>query len=76
MTSNQVAEVKGHALALALADQTDGDRLHAARRAGLVDRAPEHRRDLVAHEPIEEATSLLGVDEAQVEVAGLVDRLA
>ena len=74
VTSNQVAEAKGHALALALTDQSDRDRLHAAGRAGLVDGAPEHRRDLVAHQSVEESATLLGVDQSQVEVAGLARR--
>ena len=39
------------------------------------DLAPENRRHLVAVEPVEDAPCLLRVDEAAVEIAGMVDGL-
>ena len=61
------------ALPLPLDDQPGRDRLHPAGRQALPDLAPQHRRDLVAVEPVQDAPGLLGVDQVQVEVAGLLD---
>ena len=58
-----------HPLALALDDEPRGDGLDAACREALRDLLPEHRRDLVAVEAVEDAPRLLGVDEAIVDVA-------
>ena len=60
-----------HALALALDDEPRRDRLHAPGRQSLHDLPPEHRRDLVAVEAVEDAPRLLRVDEARVDVARL-----
>ena len=64
---------EGDPLPLALDDQPGGDRLHATRGQPLPDLAPEHRGDLVAVQPVQDAAGLLGVDQALVEVAGLLD---
>ena len=69
---------EGDALALALDDQADRRALHAAGRQAAVDPAPQHRRHLVAVQPVEDAPRLGGVDEAVVDaprvVDGVVDR--
>ena len=48
--------------------------LHPAGGQALADLAPQHRGDLVAVEPVEDAPGLLGVHEPGVELAGLVRR--
>ena len=53
-----------HALALALDDEPRRDRLHAPGGEPLHDLPPEHRRDLVAVETVEDPPRLLRVDEA------------
>ena len=60
-------------LALTLDDEADRRALDAARRQAAVDAAPQHRRHLVAVEPVEDAAGLGGVDEAVVEAARVVD---
>jgi hypothetical protein len=50
-------------LALALADDPHGDRLHAPGRQPAPHLVPEERRQLVAHEPVEHAARLLRVVE-------------
>ena len=62
-----------HALPLALDDDPGGDALHPAGGEALRDLAPQHRRYLVAVEAVEDAPGLLGVDEAAVELAGVLD---
>ena len=59
-----------HPLALALDDEAGRDGLHAAGGEAGLDLAPQHRADLVAVEPVEDATGLLGVDEPGVDLAG------
>jgi hypothetical protein len=54
-----------HPLALALDHQARGDGLHAARGQPGIDLAPQHRRHLVAVEPVEDAAGLLRVDEVE-----------
>ena len=56
-------------LALALDDQPGRDRLHAPRREPLRDLLPEHRRDLVAVEAVEDPPGLLRVDQPVVDLA-------
>ena len=63
-----------HPLALALDDEARRDRLDAAGRESAHDLLPEHRRDLVAVEPVEDPPRLLRVDEPFVDVARLVER--
>ena len=62
--------LEGHALALALDHQTGGHRLHAPGRQARAHLAPQHRRDLVADEAIEDAASLLGIDPVRVQLTG------
>ena len=69
--SHQVGRAEGHALALALDEQADGDALHAAGREARRDLAPEQRADLVAVEPVEDAPRLLRVDQVRVDVAAV-----
>src|SRR5205814_10238089 len=61
-------------LALALADDAHGDRLHAARREPAAHLVPEQRRELVADQPVEDAARLLRVEAVLVELAGLLER--
>ena len=58
-------------LALALDDQAHGDRLDAAGGQAGPDAAPQERADLVADQPVEDPAGLLGVDQLQVDLAGL-----
>ena len=63
-----------HPLALALDDQTRGDGLHAPCGQTLSHLAPQHRRQLIAVEPVQDPPRLLGVDQPVVEVAGRAQR--
>ena len=54
--------------ALALHDDTQGDRLHATGRQALLHRFPEHGAGFVADESIEYTTGLLGIDFLIVDV--------
>ena len=63
-----------HPLALAFDDEPRRDRLNAAGREPLHDLPPEHRRDLVAVQPVEDAARLLRVDEPVVDLARLAER--
>ena len=63
------------ALALALDDEADRDGLDAARGARAGEDAPEHLGDVEAHEAVEDAARLLGVDEVVVDVARLGQRV-
>ncbi len=74
----QVPVVGGHerhALALPLDHQAHGRRLHPPRGQRRSDLAPQHLGHGVAEEPVDDAPGLLGVDQAGVDVAGLLDRL-
>src|SRR5690606_34400054 len=64
------------AFTLALDDHAGGDALHPAGAELGHDLLPQHRRDLVAVEPVEDAARLLGVHEAAVDVARVLDGLA
>ncbi len=65
---------EANALQLAVDDEPGGDRLHATRREAAHDLLPEHGRHLVAVQPVEDATRLLGVDKPHVHVSRLVER--
>ena len=76
VTSNDVADVKSMRSRSRSTDQSYRHSTGRGQRIGPCrPRAPQYRRDLVADKAIEEAPSLLGVDEAQVEVADLWDGL-
>ena len=60
-----------HPLALALHHEPRRDRLDAAGRQPLHHLLPQHGRHLVAVEPVEDPSGLLGVDEMLVDLAGL-----
>src|SRR5581483_10733880 len=62
---------EGPDLALALRDDADGDRLHAARGEPAAHLRPEERRELVADEPVEDAPRLLRLETVPVEPAGV-----
>ena len=68
-----VGGVERHPLPLALHDDAGGHRLHAAGRQLRQHLLPEHRADLVAVEPVEDAAGLLGVDQGGVELARVGD---
>jgi hypothetical protein len=59
---------EGDALTLALDHEARGDALHAARRQLRHDLLPQHRADLVAVQPVEDAAGLLRVDELDVQL--------
>ena len=61
-----------HAVALAINNQARCDRLHAARRQGGTNLAPEQRRDLVTVKTVKDSTSFLGVDKVGVKLASIV----
>jgi D-lyxose ketol-isomerase len=56
-------------LALAVDDQAQRHRLHAARRLGAGQLAPQHRRQGEADQIIERAAGAVGVDQILVELA-------
>lgn len=58
---------------LALHDQPDGHRLDSSGREGGLDFLPQHRRQLETDDAVEDATRLLGVDQIEVDVAGVLD---
>ena len=61
--------------AFALDDQAHRDALHPSGRSRApADLAPEHRRHLVADEPVEHPASFLRLDELHVEVARFRER--
>jgi hypothetical protein len=62
-------------LALAVADEPQRDRLHAARGEPAAHLVPEDRADLVAHQPVEDAPGLLRVDLLLVDLAGVLERV-
>ena len=75
----QVPPARGaerHALPLALHHDPGRHGLHAPGRQAGHDLLPQDRADLVAVEAIEDPAALLGVDQAAVELAGVVDRVA
>ena len=61
-----------HAVALAINNQARCDRLHAARRQGGTNLAPEQRRDLVTVKTVKNSASFLGIDKVGVELASIV----
>ena len=56
-------------------DQAGGDGLHPTGRQPWHDLLPQHRRDLVAVQPIEDPAGLLGVDQVLVEITRIGHRL-
>ena len=62
-----------HAFPFPLHDHPGRHRLHPAGGAGAVDATPQHRRQPVAVDAVEDAPSLLGVDEPAVELTGMID---
>ncbi len=68
---------EAHPLALALDHQSDRRALHAAGGEATVHLAPQHPRNRVAEQAVDDAAGLLGVDQAVVDVApvghGVVD---
>ena len=63
-----------HALTLTLDDQTGGDGLHAACGKARPHLAPQHRRQLVAVQAVQDTASLLRVDHGAVHIAGVIQR--
>ena len=59
---------------LAIANQLQRDRLHAARAQAAADLVPQQRADLVADEPIEHAPRLLRIDHLQIDRARMLHR--
>ncbi len=69
-----VGRTERHALPFALHHDPGRHRLHTAGRQAPHDLLPQHGRDLVAVEPVEEAASLLGVDDLAIELGRVGDR--
>ena len=65
---------EGLDLGLAVADEAQGDGLHASRRAGARQLAPQHRRQGEADEIVERPAREVGRDERPVDLAGLAQR--
>jgi len=63
-------------LALAVHDESQGDRLDAPRRQPPPDLSPQERADLVADQPIEDAPRVLRLDQVLVNPARRLERLA
>ena len=66
---------EGLDLLLPVHHHAGGHGLHAPRGQALSDLAPEQRRELVAHDAVEDAARLLGVHEIPVDRAGMKDAL-
>jgi hypothetical protein len=66
---------EGADLVLALANEPERHRLNAASREAGSDRLPEEGAHLVAHEPVQDAASLLRLDLPRVERSGGLERL-
>ena len=62
-------------LGLAVADQPQRHRLHAAGRAGAGQLAPQHRRQREADEIVERAAGEIGIDQRRVDLARIGHRL-
>ena len=62
---------EGHPLTLALNDDASRHGLHPAGRQAPAHLLPQHRADLVAVQPVQDAAGLLGVDEVGVQIAGI-----
>src|SRR5207247_1114123 len=62
-------------LALAIGDELQRNRLHAAGAQAAADLVPEQRADLVADEAIEHAARALRVDHLLVDVLRVLERL-
>jgi hypothetical protein len=67
---------EGQALLLAVHDELEGHGLHAPGGDAALDLLPQQRRDLVAHQPVEHAPGLLGVEEVLVQLTGVLQGLA
>ena len=62
-------------LLLALGDEPHRHTLHAPGRQGRLYLLPQHRRELKAHDAVEHAARLLGIDQVDVDGAGVLDGL-
>ena len=65
---------EGLDLALAIDDEPHRHRLHASGRQAAPDLVPQQRREAVAHQPVEHAARLLGVDLLDVDAARVLER--
>ena len=59
----------------AIHHQAGGDRLHPSGGQSRLHLLPQHRGQSVAVEPVEDPSGLLGVDQVEVEVAGVLQRV-
>ena len=62
---------KGFDLLFPVVDQADGHALDAARRQAPADLPPQEGAQLVAHQPVQHAAGLLGVEQVLVDGAGM-----
>ena len=69
------ARLEGLDLDLAVADEAERHRLHAAGRAGAGQLAPQHRREREADEIVERAAGEIGIDQRLVDLARVLHRL-
>ena len=58
---------------LAVGDEPHSHALHPSGRQGRLDFAPQHRRQLEAHDAVEHAAGLLGVDQIAVDGARMLN---
>ncbi len=61
-------------LGLPVADDLGSDGLHAPGAQPLLDLLPEDGADLVAHQPVQHAPGLLGVDQIHIDLPGVLHR--
>ena len=66
---------EGDTFPLSVHHEPGGDRLDASGRQLRLDLLPQHRGDLVAVEPVENTSGLLGVDKVVVEFPSVLDGL-
>ena len=72
----EIPERRGHephAFALALDHDAGRNALHATGRQARADLLPQHGRHFIAVQPIEQASRLLRVDQATIELAWILD---
>ena len=71
----QYLGLEGLDLGLAVAHEAQGHRLHAARRAGARQLAPQHRREGKADEIVEGPAGEVGVNQRRVDLARRLERI-
>ncbi len=73
--SQKLRRPEAAAFFFTLDDQTDGDALHASRAETGLHLFPQHRRQRVAIQAVEDAAAFLRADQVFVDVVRVLDRL-